>query len=65
MTVWITSSRYPMPVFTSLRMRLCISLFTEKMGIVAQGVQLAKDGCVDTILDWTQLDSAMRLNIKR
>lgn len=41
------------------------SLFTEKMGIVAQGVQLAKDGCVDTILDWTKLNSAMRLSIKR
>jgi len=39
------------------------SLITERIGIVAQGVQLAKDGCVDTILDWTKLDSVMQLNM--
>jgi len=37
------------------------SFLAEKMGVVTQGVQLAKDGCVDTVLDWSKLHSAIRL----
>jgi len=37
------------------------SLVCEKFGIIAQGVALLRDGCVDTLVDWKSLNDALHL----
>jgi hypothetical protein len=37
------------------------SLLTEKMGVVAQGVKLTRDGCVETAVDWSAVMEYVKL----
>jgi hypothetical protein len=37
------------------------SFLCEKVGVIGQGVALARDGCVNTIIDWVTISEAIRL----
>ncbi len=39
------------------------SFLCEKLGIVAQGVALLRDGCVNTLVDWKSLNKTLRLRL--
>jgi len=39
------------------------SLACEKFGIIAQGVALLRDGCVETLVNWKSLNDALHLSL--
>ena len=39
------------------------SFACEKFGIVAQGIALIRDGCVDTLVNWKSLNDALHLSL--
>jgi len=40
------------------------SFLCEKLGVIGQGVALLRDGCVNTLVDWTSLNDSMHLRLK-
>ena len=39
------------------------SFLCEKLGIVGQGVVLAKDGCINTLVDWKALNETLNMHL--
>jgi len=35
----------------------------EKLGVVAQGIALLRDGCVETAVNWKKVNNVLRLNL--
>ena len=39
------------------------SFLCEKLGVIAQGVALLRDGCINTLVDWKSLNDALHLSL--
>jgi len=61
-------------IFAKVRPRACLgiaclkelvlgSYVCEKFDVIAQGIPLLRDGCVNTDVDWKQVNTALRLHV--